>query len=112
MAIHTRLREFKIALGSAAAAWRLAARAAQPGRLPTIGFLGPNTRSAGGEWIVSLVQRLRELGWIAGRNVVMAYRWKEGRQCAFPGCRPESSGRTSHSWASSAPWSGVCESST
>ena len=67
----------------AAAAWRLATRAAQPGRLPTIGFLGPNTRSAGSEWIVSLVQRLRELGWIDGRNVVMEYRWGEGREERF-----------------------------
>jgi putative tryptophan/tyrosine transport system substrate-binding protein len=83
MAIHIRLREFKIALGSAAAAWRLAARAAQPGRLPTIGFLGPNTRSAGSEWVVSLVQRLRELGWIDGRNVAMEYRWGEGREERF-----------------------------
>jgi putative ABC transport system substrate-binding protein len=83
MRIHTRLREFKTALGSAAAAWRLAARAAQPGRLPTIGFLGPNTRSAGSEWIVSLVQRLRELGWIDGRNIVMEYRWGEGREERF-----------------------------
>ena len=83
MAIHTRLREFKNAVGNAAAAWRLAARGAQPGRLPTIGFLGPNTRSAGSEWIVSLVQRLRELGWIDGRNVAMEYRWGEGREERF-----------------------------
>src|SRR5438067_11379586 len=83
MRIHTRLREFKTALGSAAAAWRLAARAAHPGRLPTIGFLGPNTRSAGSEWVVSLVQRLRELGWIDGRNVAMEYRWGEGRDDCF-----------------------------
>jgi putative tryptophan/tyrosine transport system substrate-binding protein len=83
MAIHTRLREFKNAVGNAAAAWRLAARGAQPGRLPTIGFLGPNTRSAGSEWIVSLVQQLRELGWIDGRNVAMEYRWGEGREERF-----------------------------
>jgi putative ABC transport system substrate-binding protein len=78
-----RLRGFKIALGNAAAAWWLAARAAQPGRLPTIGFLGPNTRSAGSEWVVSLVQRLRELGWIDGRNVAMEYRWADGRKERF-----------------------------
>ena len=63
--------------------WRLAARAAQPGRLPTIGFLGPNTRSAGSEWVVSLAHRLRELGWIDGRNVAMEYRWSEGREERF-----------------------------
>src|SRR5689334_22828616 len=83
MSTHTRLREFKNALGSAAAVWRLAARAAQPARPPIIGFLGPNTRSAGSEWIASLVQRLRELGWIDGRNVTMEYRWGEGREERF-----------------------------
>jgi putative ABC transport system substrate-binding protein len=29
------------------------------------------------------VQRLRELGWIDGRNVTMEYRWGEGREERF-----------------------------
>src|SRR5262249_47824706 len=78
-----RRREFITFLGSAVA-WPLAARAQQPGKLPTIGFLGPNTRSAASEWVVALVQRLRELGWMEGRTITIEYRWAEGREERFP----------------------------
>jgi ABC-type uncharacterized transport system substrate-binding protein len=76
-------REFITLLGGAAVAWPLAARAQQAGKLPTIGFLGQSTRSAGSEWVVAFVQRLRELGWIEGRTVTIEYRWSEGREERF-----------------------------
>src|SRR5262245_5443612 len=72
-------REFITLLGGAAATWPLAARAQQPARLPTIGFLGSGTISAWSPWTAAFVQRLRELGWIEGRNVAIEYRWAEGR---------------------------------
>ena len=31
----------------------------------------------------AFVQRLRELGWIEGRNVAIEYRWGEGRTERF-----------------------------
>ena len=74
-----RRREFITLLGGAAAAWPLAARAQQPGKLPTIGFLGAATPAAWGQWVAAFVQRLRELGWIEGRTVAIEYRWAEGR---------------------------------
>ena len=72
-------REFITLLGSTVAAWPLAARAQQVGKVPTIGFLGQSTRSAGSEWVAAFVQRLRELGWIEGRTIAIEYRWSEGR---------------------------------
>jgi putative tryptophan/tyrosine transport system substrate-binding protein len=74
-----RRRQFIALLGGAAAAWPLAARAQQPGKLPIIGYLGSSTLSAMSQWTASFVQRLRELGWVEGRNVAIEYRWAEGR---------------------------------
>src|SRR6516165_9291240 len=75
-------REFITLLG-AAATWPLAARAQQAGKLPTIGFLGATTPSAGGQLLAAFVQRLRELGWVDGRNVAIEIRWAEGRSERF-----------------------------
>jgi putative tryptophan/tyrosine transport system substrate-binding protein len=55
------------------------AAGAQPAKLPTIGFLGPSTPSLDSHRVGAFVQRLRELGWIEGRNVAIEYRWGEGR---------------------------------
>jgi putative tryptophan/tyrosine transport system substrate-binding protein len=71
-------REFITLLGGTAAAWPLAARAQQPVKLPTIGFLGAATSSSYGQWVAAFVQRLRELGWIEGRTVAIEVRWAEG----------------------------------
>src|SRR6516165_7171661 len=71
-------REF-ITLLCGAVASPLAARAQPPTKLPTIGFLGTTTLSAMSEWVAAFVQRLRELGWIEGRNIAIEYRWAEAR---------------------------------
>src|SRR5262249_23824971 len=74
-----RRRQFITLLGSAAAAWSIAARAQQPAKLPTIGLLGSSTPLAMSQWVAAFVQRLRDLGWTEGRTVVIEYRWAEGR---------------------------------
>src|ERR1700730_2989367 len=71
-------RGFITLFGGAAAAWPLAARAEQSGKLPTIGFLGANP-SIESQRVAAFVQRLRELTWIDGRNLAIEYRWAEGR---------------------------------
>jgi ABC-type uncharacterized transport system substrate-binding protein len=71
-------RELITLLGGAAGAWPLVARAQQPGKLPTIGFLAANP-SIESQRVAAFEQRLRELGWIEGRTIAIAYRWAEGR---------------------------------
>jgi putative ABC transport system substrate-binding protein len=64
-------REFITLLGSAA--WPLAVRAQQAGKLPIIGYLGPGLPDADAQRVAALVQRLRELGWWSpdeARNIV------------------------------------------
>jgi putative ABC transport system substrate-binding protein len=70
-------REFITLLGGAAA-WPLAARAQQAGKLPTVGFAGSNA-SAWGPWTAAFAARMHELGWIEGRTLAIEYRWSEGR---------------------------------
>jgi putative ABC transport system substrate-binding protein len=77
-------REFITLLGGAALSWPLAARAQQPSRLPTIGYLGASTPSFDSYRVGAFVQRLRELGWIEGRTVKIEYRWSEGRTESYP----------------------------
>ena len=71
-------RDFIKVIGGGAAAWPLAAHA-QPAKLPTIGVLGTATPSRWGQFVAAFVQRLRDLGWIEGRNVAIEFRWAEGR---------------------------------
>jgi putative ABC transport system substrate-binding protein len=78
-----RRREFIAALGGAAA-WPVVARAQQPAKVPTIGFLGPASALAMRPWTAAFVERLRELGWIEGRTVAIEYSWAEGRSERFP----------------------------
>src|SRR6266478_5079244 len=73
-----RRREFITLLGSAAA-WPLAARAQQMANLPTVGFLGAGSPATADVWLSAFMSRLRELGWIKGRNIKIDVRWAEGR---------------------------------
>jgi putative ABC transport system substrate-binding protein len=72
-------RAFITLLGTAIAGWPLAARAQQPARLPTIGFLGPSTAVAWERLLAAFERRLQELGWIDGRTVAIERRWAEAQ---------------------------------
>jgi putative ABC transport system substrate-binding protein len=75
-------REFITLIGGAAA-WPIAALAQDPGRLRIIGYMGSTTPSAQSPWTTPFLRRLRELGWIEGRNLAIEYRWGEGRNDSF-----------------------------
>jgi putative tryptophan/tyrosine transport system substrate-binding protein len=75
-------REF-IALLGGTTAWPLVARAQQPEKPATIGFLGTSTASIQGQWLSAFVQRMRELGWIDGRTIAIEVRWADARPERF-----------------------------
>jgi putative ABC transport system substrate-binding protein len=72
-----RRREFIRLVGGAAAAWPLAARAQQSGQVRRIGVLmtGPADDGEGQSRLAGFLRGLQELGWNAGSNLQIDYRW-------------------------------------
>ena len=73
-----RRRDFIHFLGGVVTCLPLTAHGQQPSNQPTIAFLGVDDSS----WRLrtsAFVQRLNELGWVAGRTVLIQYYWTLGR---------------------------------
>ena len=79
-----RRRDFITLLGGAAAAWPLAARAQQVGKIYRIGILEPIPAARNAANLDALRKGLRELGYVEGRNLVIEYRSADGRAERFP----------------------------
>ena len=72
-----RRRDFITLLGGAAVSWPLAARAQRTGTIARLGYLSTaNPRSA--PFFRAFEQRLRDLGYIDGENIIIEYRNVEG----------------------------------
>jgi putative ABC transport system substrate-binding protein len=72
----------------------LAAAAQQIGRVRRIGYLAPGASAAmqstiAAQSIAAFQQGLRDLGWIEGRNIVIDFRFAEGKFERLPGLAAE-----------------------
>ena len=76
-----RRREFITLVGGAVAAIPLAA-SAQRSAIPVVGVLSPEGPKTGN--VNGLIEGLRELGYVEGRNIRFEYRWAEGRFDRLP----------------------------
>jgi putative ABC transport system substrate-binding protein len=71
-------RAFITLIAGVAAAWPLPARA-QPPAVRTIGYLSPRAADVEKEFLTAFRQGLSETGHVEGRNLIVEYRWADGR---------------------------------
>ena len=62
----------------------LAAQAQQSSNVYRIGFLGNSTAVLEANLVGPFREGLRDLGYVEGRNVLIEYRWAEGKYDRFP----------------------------
>jgi len=79
-----RRREFLFTLGGAVAAttWPLGTGAQS--KIARIGFLGSATAATSAQPVSALREGLNALGYVEGKNIVMEFRWAEGKYEQLP----------------------------
>ena len=80
-----RVPELGVAIVIVLLAVPVAAEAQATAKVPVIGLLDATSLSARAELVGSFRQGLREFGYVEGRNILIEYRWAEGRFDRLPG---------------------------
>jgi putative tryptophan/tyrosine transport system substrate-binding protein len=78
-----RRREVIAAIGGAATAWPLAARAQQPA-MPVVGFVSIRSLETATSYAAAFRKGLNETGYVEGQNVLVEYHWLEGQYDRLP----------------------------
>src|SRR5436189_4601310 len=79
-----RRRTFIEIVGGAAVTWPLAERAQLSGKVYRIGFLGVTSQAEYARFVDPMREGLRQLGYEEGKQIVIEYRWAEGRYARLP----------------------------
>ena len=79
-----RRRHFIAGIAGSAVAWLLTARAQQPSKLPTIGFIGSDSPDPYADRLRAFRLGLKSTGFTESQNVAIEYRWAEGRNDKLP----------------------------
>ncbi|HEX9822047.1 MAG TPA: ABC transporter substrate-binding protein [Methylomirabilota bacterium] len=72
-------RRFLLIVLASPLALPLVANAQETGTLWRIGYLDEGSAARSGPYLDAFRQKLRDLGWIEGRDIAIEYRWAEGR---------------------------------
>ncbi len=73
-----------LALGAILFALCSTADAQQPKKVPRIGYLGNSSPALERDFVDAFRQGLGDLGYAEGHNILIEYRWAEGRYDRFP----------------------------
>jgi len=82
-------REFITLLGGAAAAWPVTVRAQPADRRPLVGYLVETTKEAHASRIAAFLEGMRDLGYVEGQNVEIAYRFGNFDRARVPALADE-----------------------
>lgn len=79
-----RRRDFISLLGSAAAAWPLAARAQKAEKIPVVALIRDGSPDTSTRFVAAFRKGLNETGFVEGQNVIVEYHWLDGQYDRLP----------------------------